>query len=61
MPSSPRTNKSHRETAVCKVARDIFHVDLPMEHRESEHTLAVQDLRRALELAYDLGRQSALS
>jgi hypothetical protein len=53
--------KNLREDAVCKAARDELHVELAMEHRESEHRVTVVQLRRALELAYDLGRRSALS
>jgi hypothetical protein len=32
-----------------------------MEHRESIHSIGVVELERALEMAYELGRRSALS
>lgn len=57
--TTPR--KTPREDAVCKAARDELHIELAMEHRDSEHRIGVVQLRKALELAYDLGRRSALS
>lgn len=61
MSSSPPTKNERREKAVCNVARAVFHLDLSMEHRDSERQITMHELRRALEQAYDLGRQSALS
>jgi|GEM_PF-5920422 len=50
-----------RTQAVRKVAREVLHVELSMEHRDSLRTIGVVELERALKAAYDAGRQSALS
>ena len=62
MPERKTSSKAdRREQAVCKVARERLHVELGMEHRESERTITMAELRRVLEDAYDLGVRSALS
>jgi hypothetical protein len=50
-----------RRQAVHKVAREALSIELGMEHRESIHSIGVVELERALEMAYELGRRSALS
>jgi len=53
--------KDPRERAVRRAAKDALGMELGMEHKDSEHSITTADLRRALELAYDLGRKSGLS
>jgi hypothetical protein len=50
-----------REQAVCKAAREIFSLELAMEHGDSERRVKMHELRKALEPAYDLGREAEMS
>jgi hypothetical protein len=51
-----------REQAVVKAAREAFRgLELGMEHADSERAFTMRDLRRALELAYDLGKREGMS
>lgn len=49
------------DTQLCNVARDAFHVELALDHPDTQRMIAVRDLRSALEQAYDLGRRSVQS
>lgn len=55
------SKSERREQAVRKVARDHLHMDIGMQHADSEHVIKVADLRRALTDAYDAGVRSAMS
>lgn len=50
-----------RERAVRRVAHERFGITLEMEHPETERSITMAELRRALEDAYDLGVRSSLS
>lgn len=50
-----------RARDVGRVAREVFGIEIDMEHRDSVRSVSAAELRRALEAAYDLGRKAALS
>lgn len=58
----PMAKTVRREKAVCTAARDALQgLELAMEHAESERSIVMRDLRRALELAYDAGKRDGMS
>jgi hypothetical protein len=49
-----------KAAALAKAAQATGWPDIDMEHQDSERPIRAADLRQALELAYELGRKSAL-
>ena len=61
MAGKPTSITAKRDAALQKVARETLQVALDMDHPDTRREFTTAELRRALELAYDQGRRSALS
>lgn len=52
-----KSKSDHKAAAALRVAREVLGIELGMEHRDSERSIRVDDLKKALEQAYELGRR----
>ena len=60
--TTPKHTQEYKDTALANIARDILNIET-LETRRSDrldfHDLAVWSIRRALEAAFEAGRQTS--